>query len=55
MQVVHVYLSIQMFQDMLWFNIILGSNFVSFFFWGGGGGGGMVMYDNVFKTKENKI
>ena len=45
---------------------ILGSNFLSFLFLsfffffffgggGGGGGGGMVMYDNEFKTKKNKI
>ena len=37
---------------MLWFNFILGLNFISFF---GGGGGGMVIYDDEFETKENKI
>ena len=32
---------------MLYFNFILGSNFISLRF------GGMVMYDNKFKTKLN--
>ena len=32
---------------MLWFNFILGSNFVFFCFWG------IVMYE--FETKENKF
>ena len=36
---------------MLWFIFIPGLNFIFF----GGGVGGMVMYDNEFETKENKI
>ena len=35
---------------MLWFNFILGLNFISFL-----GGGGVVIYDDEFETKENKI
>ena len=35
----------------LWFNFILGFNFISLFL----RTGGMVMYDNEFKTKGNKI
>ena len=34
---------------MLWFNFILGLNFIFFLFLG------MVIYDNDFETKENKI
>ena len=34
---------------VLWFNFILGLNFIFFWFLG------MVMYDNEFETKENKI
>ena len=34
---------------MLWFNFILALNFIFLCF------GGMVMYDNKFETKENKI
>ena len=34
---------------MLWFNFILGSNFLFFCFLG------IVMYDNEFETRENKI
>ena len=34
---------------MLWFNFILGLNFIFLLFWG------MLMYDNEFKTKGNKI
>ena len=37
------------FYGILWFNFILGLNLFSFVF------GGMVMYDNEFETKENKI
>ena len=33
---------------MLWFNFILGLNLFFFVF-------GMVMYDNEFETKDNKI
>ena len=35
--------------DMLWFNFILGLNFIFLLFLG------MVMYDNEFETMENKI
>ena len=35
----------------LWFNFILGLNFISLFL----RTGGMVMYDNEFKTKGNKM
>ena len=35
----------------LWFNFILGLNFISLFL----RTGGMVTYDNEFKTKGNKI
>ena len=35
---------------MLWFNFILGLNFIFSCFWAM-----MVMYDNEFKTKEIKI
>ena len=34
---------------LLWFNFILGSNFISLLFLG------IVMYDNEFQTKENNI
>ena len=34
---------------MLWFNFILGSNFIFFLFLG------IVMFDNEFETKEDKI
>ena len=34
---------------LLWFNFILGSNFISLLFLG------IVMYDNEFETKENNI
>ena len=34
---------------MLWFNFILGLNFISLLFLG------MVIYDDMFKTKGNKI
>ena len=34
---------------MLWFNFILGLNFISFLFWG------VVIYDNEFETKEIEI
>ena len=37
------------FLYMLWFNFILGLNFIFLCFLG------MVMYDNEFETKENKI
>ena len=33
---------------VMWFKFILGLNFIFFL-------GGMVMYDNEFETKENKI
>ena len=33
---------------LLWFNFILGLNFISFVL-------GMVMYDDEFETKENRI
>ena len=34
--------------SLMWFNFILGSNFVFLFL-------GIVMYDNEFETKENQI
>ena len=34
---------------LLWFNFILGSNFIFLLFLG------IVMYDNEFQTKENNI
>ena len=33
---------------MLWFNFILGLNFIFFFSWGGGGVFTIVIYDNEF-------
>ena len=42
-----------------WFKFSFSFSFLFFFFFffflGGGGGWGMVMYDNEFKTKKNKI
>ena len=35
---------------ILWFNFIFGLNFITFAFWYQ-----MVIYDNKFETKENKI
>ena len=34
--------------NMLWFNFILGSNYILLFM-------GMVIYENELKTKENRI
>ena len=34
---------------MLWFNFVPGLNFLFLLFWG------MVIYDNEFETKKNKI
>ena len=49
------------FENSLWYLLpaFTGFHFVCItpFFWGGGGvgGGGMVMYDNEFETKGNKM
>ena len=43
-------LKVCLYMYVLWFNFILGLNFIFFCFCMG-----MVMYDNEFETKENKI